>query len=255
MTLSFGCHHPTQSALDAAPTLAGHRFAAAEPPRTLDRRGINYQPILGHNDTLPVCTVVGLCNAMLAAEALNAGAGLPIDQEKIAPFYASVAGCADTPAAIIATDGVNSLDVLNAQLRGFDCGLQTPSVGLFGVLPRTRPMLANAIDKLGSAYVGIDLYERDMDAYEGGHDWFDWQSDPGRLVSGHLIPTWDYLGLGDDDTGRAATWGVLQVFTMGWLFNRMRSMAGLAYRFLGTAGALDAGGDALAAELDAWRVG
>jgi hypothetical protein len=242
-------HSP--AAVSAAPSLAAHRFAAVEPRPILDRRYIDYQPLMCGNQTKPVCTIAGLVNGMLAAEAVNNRASLPIDQGTVDPFYASIAGCAATDAAIEATDGLVVLDVLKRQLGGFNCGLGTPSVGLFGTLPN-RIAIANAMDVLGFAYVGVDLHEADMEAAAAGKPWTDATSDPGALVGGHLIVPFDYLGLADDDMGRAATWGALQPLSWAWLAARMREAYGLAYRFLGTAGALDAGGDTQEAALARW---
>jgi hypothetical protein len=245
-------HDP--AALAAAPSLAGQSFANAAPKPVLDRSGIAYQPREFSNRTLPVCTVAGLANGMLAVSALSNWQVL-IQDAMIPPFYASVVGCANTEAAIMATSGANVLDVLKAQLGGFDVGLQDPTVGLFGtLLPTNRAAIANAMDVLGFAYVGVNLYERDMDVAGAGQAWSDGASDPGGLIGGHLIILWDYLGLADDAMGRAATWGTLQPFTWGWLRARIQEAHGLAWRFLGTAGKLDANGDAQQAAIAAWSV-
>ena len=91
-------HSP--AAVSAAPSLAAHRFAAVEPRPILDRRYIDYQPLMCGNQTKPVCTIAGLVNGMLAAEAVNNRASLPIDQGTVDPFYASIAGCAPTSEAV-----------------------------------------------------------------------------------------------------------------------------------------------------------
>lgn len=238
---------PRQLAL--APKLAHHRFGLSPPPPSVDRCQIELQPVLGQNDVLPDCTTVGLLNAARMVAALN-GYQLAAHEDRCKAFYAEVVGCEPTDAAIAATDGVWCLDVLKRQAtRGFDVGLQTELVALFGRLPETKPMLANSIAHLGHAYLGVLLHERDM---EGRPVW-DVQPgrDDGEAVGGHLIVAWDYLGLGPNQTVRMATWGHWRPATWAWVTSRTEEAYGLVWRqLIGSDGRhLGVDADDLAAQL------
>lgn len=235
-------HDPAR--LAAAPSLAGHRFAATAPRPIVDRGAVNFQPGLYRNDTLPDCTAAGLANAASAVAALN-GYVLTIDPAKVPAFYAACVGVAPTDAAMEATDGANVLDVLTRQAtQGFDVGQEAPLVGLFGTLPPSRPVIARAIDVLGHAYLGVTLRERDMqlppvwDVQAGRDD--------GAVVGGHLIVAWDYAGLADDATIRVATWGAWQPATWAWLAARLDEACALVWRQLATAAGADLGVDVAA---------
>lgn len=219
-------HSP--AALAAAPGIMDGRFAAASPPQTLDRSGIDYRPRLFKNDTLPDCSAAGLANAMLAVGAL-AGFEPVIYDSYVPPFYASVVGVQATEAAMEATAGARLLDVLERQERdGFDVGQQVPLVAAWGRIPISRSAVAHTTAELGACYLGIDLYDRDMLPC----DVLDDDAEPGPLVGGHCVVVWDYIGLSDGDTARMATWGSLRPFTWRWLRPRIREAYGLWYRQL-----------------------
>jgi len=243
-------HDPV--ALASAPQLAGHPFAAAAPRAVVDRREVPFQPGLYHNDTLPDCTAVGLANAASAVAALN-GFALAIVPDKVTAFYAGCVGCAPTFEAMEATPGAVALDVLNCQVtQGFDVGSQVPLVGLHGVLPHDRTTLACAIDRLGHAYLGVTLHERDMeqspmwDVVDGRDD--------GKVVGGHLIVGWDYTGLTDDATLRLATWGKFQPATWRWLEARLNEAHALIWRQLGATSGEDLGVSVEALEAELARI-
>ncbi len=239
-------HDPV--ALARLPSLMSHPFALREPKPALDRRAVAFVPRMFGNDTLPVCTVAGLANAMLAVSAL-AGWELEVDDARVPPFFASVVGCQPTQAAIAATPGANVVDVLRRQMAGFAIGQPEPYAALFGTIaPDSRIGLANGIDEFGIGYWGIDLYERDMEAFAARDPWDDDGRDPGNLVGGHVVGAWDYDGLADDDHGRCASWGHLQPFTWRWAAARLREAHGLYWRQLD---GVDA--DRIAAELAAWN--
>ena len=190
------------------------------PPPILDRSATPYRPQLRHNDVLPDCAVVGLINGALAVEALNTGGDLAIAPDVEVPFYATCAGCESSMAAIAATDGLVLLDVLRRQAaHGFDIGAVAPLVASFGTLPLTRAAIATAVAKFGFAYLGVDLWQRDVDSVGG---LWDVGGDPGGLVGGHCVVAWSYSGLGDGDVVLLATWGVLQPVTWRWLLTAVR---------------------------------
>ena len=241
-------HSP--AAVSAAPSLAGHRFAATLPPAKVDRRAIPFAPGMYQNDSLPDCTAAGLANAAGMVAALN-GYQLTVDPTLVPPFYAACVGCAPTEAAMAATDGAVVLDVLRRQAtQGFGVGPQE-LVGLFGTLP-SREAIASAVASLGHAYLGVTLHQADMDAFEAQGTW-DTGND-GPVVGGHCVVIWDYEGLGDGDTVRVATWGALQSATWRWVQTRLDEAYALVWRQLAGADGSDigVGVDALEAELTRW---
>jgi hypothetical protein len=184
-------------------------------------------PRMFANDQLPDCTAAGLANGALAVSAL-AGYEMAIDDAKVPLFYASVVGCQPTEEAMAATDGAVILDVLQRQATGgFDAGGQTPLVALAGTLQLNRIALAQAMASLGIAYLGVDLFERDMEMPDV---WDDDGRDPGALVGGHCLDSFDYTGLADDRKVRLATWGRMQPATWRWLDSRVREAHGLLWR-------------------------
>ncbi len=246
-------HDP--AAVAAAPSLAGHRYAAMAPPATLDRSGIPFRPQLRHNDVWPDCVAVGLLNGMLAVEALNTGGDLNIAPDVEVPFYAACAGCEPTPAAIAATDGLVVLDALRHQaVHGFDIGGVNRMVADFGTVPLTRAAIAASMATFGCAYLGVDLHQRDMDTIGGV--WDAGNSDPGTSVGGHCLLGWSYTGLTSDDTVLLATWGALQPVTWRWMDSRLREAYALLWPQLRRADGTDWDGadlDVLRADLAKWR--
>jgi hypothetical protein len=231
-------HDP--AALARAPTLAGHRFAAAAPPPRLDRSAVEFVPGLFGNDHLPDCSAAGLANAAGMVAALN-GYQLAINPDKVPEFYAKCVGVPPTDAAMEATDGAMLLDVLRHQWQsGFDIGPQE-LVGLPGTLPLKRSVIASAMTKLGHAYLGVTLLERDMEEAAV------WDVQPGRddgaVAGGHCLVAWDYGGLGDGDTVRLATWGGWQLATLQWLAARLDEAHALVWRQLAAANGADIGVD------------
>lgn len=241
-------HDPV--ALAAAPALMSVRLAGPMPPPGLDRSHIAYQPRMFSNDVLPDCTAAGLANAALAVSAL-AGFQCAIDDALVPAFYAGCVGCGPTEADMAASDGAVVLDVLTRQAtQGFDVGDQVPLVALNGTLPLNRIAIATCMADLGVAYLGIDIYERDMDSVSAGDVLDDDGRDPGALLGGHCVVVWDYRGLGDTSTGRIATWGKLQPFTWRWMKSRLREAHGLYWRQLAPAMASAVDKDRLAAEAE-----
>ena len=209
-TLGRKQHDPV--AVDAAPKLADHYASVAPPPSSLPRTGINYQPQMFGNDQYPCCTAAGLLNGALASEAIATNSALNIAPLAWMPFYAACAGCAETPAAIGASDGANMLDVLKRQgTQGFDIGLPAPLSGDFGTVALDRNSIARGIAALGWLYGGIEVFQADMDA-PAGMPWQPW-ANPGADLGGHCLVLFGYTGLGDTDSVIAATWGELVQIT------------------------------------------
>lgn len=254
--MRFGrlAHDPAEVA--RVPSLAMHGFAASPPPISLDRSGVGFHPGLYHNDVFPVCTAAGLANAAGLVAAID-GFGLIIDVNRVLDFYAGLAGIDPTDAALAASDGVLMTDVIRRQtLDGFDVGTQTPLVGLAGTLPLiNRSTLASAMARLGQAYVGVTIRERDMDVRPGLWD-VEAGRDDGAIVGRHAMVLGDYTGLDDVATVRAATWGDWQTVTWAWLRDRLDEAYAFVWRQLATTtGAdIDVDPDVLAAQLRSWSI-
>ena len=221
-------HDP--DALAAAPHILSPRYAAMLPPTTLDLSGLDYRPRMFGNDMLPDCSAAGLANGMIAQGALF-GVEPAIQDGLVPAFYADCVGVPPTFEDMAATEGAVLLDVLQRQARGgFDVGQPAPLFGFAGTVPTDRVSIAHCMAAFGGCYVGVDLYERDLEGAEILDD--DGVQPPGAFQGGHCMWLWDYLRLDDRATGRAATWGVLQPFTWRWLAARIREAHGIWWRQL-----------------------
>ena len=208
-----------------------HVFGDVVPPTILDRRSINFVPGLYYNDTLPVCSAVGIINAARAVAKLN-GYDLVVEDADVPAFYASVVGCLPTTEAIVATEGVVLLQALAEQERyGFNIGPQSLVAGWKTVNIKSRTDIANTINRLGSIYTGVNLHERDMQTVGQLWDVIPGRDD-GGFVGGHAVIIWDFLGLSDYSTVRIGTWGAWQTATWAWVHSRIEEAYGLAWRQL-----------------------
>ena len=214
-------HSP--DAVAAAPRL---RYGVdAPPPATLLRDGVNYQPQAWGNTDYPTCTVAGLLNGALAAEALSTNGALNIAPLAWMPFYAACAGCAETPAAIGATDGLQMLDVLRRQaVQGFDIGAVAPLTGAFGVVANDRATLARVTAGLGFVYLGVCLAQSDLTAPPSAV----WDLETPDPTLGHALLLWDYAGLSDTDEVGLVTWGGFQSCTWRGLAARLQDQEAYA---------------------------
>lgn len=181
-----------------------------------------WTPSLVQNDVLPSCTIAGLLNSA-RAWALRHDFDLVNTDPPLLSFYAGLAGCADTVAAIEATDGLVLLDVLEkAQSAGFDIGEQTPIVPEFAAIH--QPDIAGLRDAVafrGAAYIGVTLFECDMTGAP-------WTGKPtGAAVGGHCIDLCAYT----PDGFTAATWGAFQPLDNDWLMSRIDEAFSVMWTF------------------------
>jgi len=172
-----------------------------------------FTPTLADNLTLPTCTVAGLANSA-RLYMLHSGWDLVQDDDLILELYASIAGCAATPAAIAMTDGLVMLDVLErAQKSGFQIAPDTVLIPEFRQIDGTLGALEDAVARYGSIYLGVDLDSEDVSGDVGAP----WVAHPlGNLVGGHCIVLDGYA------PETAATWGVNKQAPMDWLQPRLR---------------------------------
>lgn len=205
-----------------------HKFGTILPKPIINRSNINFTPGLYQNDVLPDCTCVGLANSARATAELN-GFDIALDPAKVPEFYASVVGCAPTLAAMEASDGAVLLDVLNKQEAcGFNIGPESLVAGWKPIVAKSRSDLALCMEHFGVAYIGVTLYDRDMDTVGQTWEYQDGQSD-GNVDGGHCVVLWDYAGLSDTSIVRIGTWGAWQNATWAWVQNRIDEAYGLVW--------------------------
>ena len=188
-----------------------HVMAAEAPaPPELPRPSLEWTPSLVRNDVAPTCTIAGLTNSARVWDLLR-GYDLVTREAALLAFYASLAGCQDTEAAIEATEGLVMLDVLEAvATKGFHIGAQDdePLVPRVNADPagRSGAALRDAIFSRGTAYIGVTLRQADV---QPGAIWAWW---PGGCRGcrwrplHHAVPPrpggFHDGELGDGDTGR-----------------------------------------------------
>jgi hypothetical protein len=198
----------------------------------LDRSAIDYQPGLWGNGTIPDCTAVGVANAALASGLLRSATPVITDGKPQA-LYADVIGMPGaSDAQLAATDGAMAMDMLNdVATHGFDAGQQVPLVPIPRTVPNSREAIAGLMCNrlLGVAYLGIRLYQGDMDTFGQG-PWVAPIAASGALVGGHVLLAWDYpVGLADADLTRLATWAALQPASWAWIMERLDETHGLEW--------------------------
>lgn len=194
--------------------------ADAAPPTKLDRSNIPFVPGMYSNNILPNCTAVSTANIARAFSWIRAGCDIVVDPAKVPSFYASCVGCADTEAAMLATDGAVILDVLErAAAHGYDVGQQ---VSLFpghaSIDPGNRAMIAHAALTMGAADLGVQLSVSDQKMAV-------WDTvapaDAGDPTAGswggHDLFLWDWDGLDDTSLVRLGTWGGFYQATWRWV--------------------------------------
>lgn len=222
MTFCFGRlpHHPERlaRALASAPAPAMYRYQ-------LDRSTTDPLPRMWGNDTGPTCTVAGLANSAIAQGVVRSAPPVIADGAPQA-LYATVIGMPGaTEAQIDATDGAVAMDILDfAAVNGFDVGGQAPLVPIqrFPIW-NTREAIAGAMcdERTVVAYLGIRLYQRDMDTIGQG-PLTAAVADSGALLGGHVLLSWDYpVGLRDDNLTTLITWANRQPASWTWLMERL----------------------------------
>lgn len=197
--------------------------ASAPAPLVLPRTSLVWTPTLVQNNTLPTCTIAGLMNAARVWALVN-GYDLTQTELFLLALYARLAGCADTVAAIGATDGLVMQDVLDfVQARGFDCGDQTPLVPVARAIDQTSAVaLRDAVSTTGAAYLGITLYEADI---APGATWTGGTANAGAAAGGHCVVAWNY----GQDTFGLATWGETVEADDEWLLPRLEEAYALSW--------------------------
>lgn len=201
-----------------------HRFAARLAAPSVDRRSVDYQPELYGNDRYGDCTVVSMANYARGVAAL-VGYPLVVEELSLIQFFCDVGQNADASAI----DGLVAQDVIDHQgAHGLQIGMTTPLVARSGTVDLNANALKLAIQNLGGVYMGVRLYERDMDTV--GKTW-DVVGDSGALVGRHMINLWDYT----PTAARLGTWGGFQGATWPWILNRADEAHGLVWRQLARA--------------------
>jgi hypothetical protein len=123
----------------------------------------DWQPSLVDNLILPTCSVASLVNNARIWSIVRGGFDLVVSDPSLLAFYAGLAPCADTIAAIAATEGLQLQSVLQAAQRGlFTAGQQAPMVPLYRAVPATGEAIRDAINASVSVILGVTLYQADI---------------------------------------------------------------------------------------------
>lgn len=216
----FGRKEHDPMALASQPA---HRFGVSLASPVVDRRSVDYMPQLYGNDRYSDCTCVALANYARGIAALN-GYQLTVDEDAVFRFFGDVGQ--DTNLEEI--PGLVATDVLLHQAaNGFNIGPQM-LVGAAGTVANDRNSLSHAMERLGGVYLGVRLYERDMDNI--GKVWVSGGNN-GALVGRHMINGWDY----SIPMLRLGTWGMLQSATWDWLLDRIDEAHAVVWRQLARA--------------------
>jgi len=200
--VAFGRRPHDAARVAAAPQ---HRMSAEAPaPVDLPRPGILTQPSLVQNNVLPTCSVAGLINHLRAWAQLQ-GFDLPENDQLLLDLYASLAGCATTPAAIAATDGLVLLDLLeHIQANGFRIDSQNVVELTFAAIDISNiEAIRDAVYRDAGAYLGVTLYVDDVQP--GLAAWAGAVPSGAAVAGGHCIMPKGYAG----QTFDVATWGEL----------------------------------------------
>lgn len=215
-------HDPARAA-----AVEPHVLAAEAPaPDEFLLSDIAWTPSLVKNNILPTCTMAGLLNAA-RIWALRHGFDLVSVDDNLLADYARIAGCADTIAAIAATDGLMMLDVMDYAAAGkFDVGEQA------ALIPRVKRIdftsmaaVRDAIVKTGSACIGVTLRAADV---QPGAKWLGDLTNTGPVAGGHCITLYKYSANG---LFGAATWGDTIEVDEAWLASRTEEAYSLAWTF------------------------
>ena len=202
-----------------------HVYGVAPVPLVLPREDLVWKPTLVRNDTLPTCTIAGLINSA-RVWALLKGYDLVYDEAALLSDYATLAGCAPTPEAIGATEGLQMLSVLEYfSAKGLDIGAQAPLVPDYATVATKNALaIRDAINAHGSAYAGITLYSADM---QPGAVW------KGAPVAGDAVAGYHCLvpfSFPTPDSFDEATWGEIMQANDEWLLSRLDEAYALTWR-------------------------
>jgi len=224
--------------------LSRQKLGLMLPSPVLDRSKLSFQPKMFYNDTLPCCTATNLANALLAIGAI-VGYEVNIHDDLVPAFYANTINMPGaTLDQLAATDGAVELDVLTYQQNiGFGVGEQVPMVGRFGGCALDKTSIANTAEHMGYAYLGVNLYEKDMDCFTNKTPLVIDGSDPGKLVGRHSLGLFDWQGLSGDSFVRLPTYGDFYQASWDWVMNRTEEAWGIFWRELMTGSQLFQGVD------------
>ena len=207
--------------------IAKHRMGAGGPlPPAISRSNSAWTPTLAQNDVLPTCTVAGLANSFRAwCLTRHVPFDPTVEDGALFDLYAAVAGCAPTPAAIGATDGLVMLDLLDhVRLHGFRFRADQPpaEMDFAAIDPTDLRAVRDSILVHGSAYGGFSLYASDVAEPTR------WDGQPAPpSVGGHCAVPWGYSESGFEDL----TWGQIVTDDLAWWSTRAEECYSIAWLF------------------------
>lgn len=225
----FGREPHDSSRIIYAALLHNYGLGARAPQEILDRSGMGWTPQLGLNDRLNCCTVTGLANSANSQYLALGGYTIDISDQAIADLFAKASGVPGADETVLAlAPGLVEQDVLDL-VSTYGFGIEDnrpPEVPLPGRVYQSVDSIARCTQDLGSATLGIKLYQNDLDQFGQGP----WSAPPfGDVIGRHILLTWDYQGLAGDSLVNLQTWGALQPATWEWLMARVEETWGVVW--------------------------
>lgn len=210
---------------DVLAAMPRHNFGTARPSDKLDRSKHDFKPAMFNNDDYPNCTLASLAECAIGDAALQ-GYSLIVAPGAPLAEYCKVEKIPDDVAAQNSNGAVMSNVLAYQAAHGYDIGNQVLYC-TSKTIDLDRNSLALGLDQIGTLWMGVTLYQADMDAVTDGKIWDVVPGvNYGEPIGGHAMCAWDYDGLGDTDTLRWVTWGQYVKVTWRWVHARMSEAHG-----------------------------
>ena len=203
-----------------------------KPTPKLNRRFLNPQFKMFHNDTLGNCTAAACLNTLIMLTAILKYS-LDIPEDLAIQLYTETA---DYNPKDPSTDrGAIETQVL---ARASQNGIPTKFYRYYpvwGTIDYSNILeMATVVEVFGSCYLGVILRMGDMDVLDNRGRLDTYPNIDMRIDGGHALIIVDYDGLEPTDTVYLATWGTLVEATWAWVIARAMEAHALAFRQLMT---------------------
>ena len=191
-------------------TIRMSRYLLVDPPESFDVDASLSIPIYDNNmylnDTYGDCVIAGRAHMTLRFEGYEQYGLINIIDQEVKTEYFKETGGKDS--------GLVMLSSLNAWRNGWVAAANIYNIDMYGLLTSTTN-LKQAVYLLRGAYIGIMVYETDMEQFKAGQPW-EITSNSGDLLGGHCIYIVAYNATGPI----CVTWGKRQ--QMSWRFYQAR---------------------------------
>jgi hypothetical protein len=157
------------------------------------------------NDSLGDCTCAAMGHITQVVTANSDGEITPSDND-VLKMYEVIGGY--VPGNRSTDNGATEVDAMKYMVTTGLCGVKLDAFA--DVAVSNLEQVKQTIALLGCAYIGVQLPQSAMDAFQAGQPWTD-TSDP-HILGGHAIPLFAY----DADGATCATWGKLQKMSWAW---------------------------------------